>query len=45
MLRLYKKLDSWREYDTLHTDREELNPGLMDAWGRVVDAKGKVIEG
>ena len=33
-----------REFYFFHTDREELNIGLMDAWGHVVDADGKVID-
>jgi hypothetical protein len=36
---LYKQVhheDRWREYYMLHTDREELNIGVMDAFGRVV---------
>lgn len=27
--------DKWREYYVLHTDRPELNIGVMDAFGRV----------
>ena len=36
---LYKQVhgeDRWREYYILDTDREELNIGVMDAFGRVV---------
>jgi hypothetical protein len=35
----YKELhaaDKWKEYYVLHTDREELNIGVMDAFGRKV---------
>lgn len=28
--------DKWREYYVLHTDREALNIGVIDAFGRVV---------
>jgi hypothetical protein len=36
---LYKKLhheDKWRDYYFLHTDREQLNIGVMDEFFRVV---------
>jgi len=35
----YKRLhhaDRWREYYVLHTDREELNIGVMDEFRRIV---------
>ncbi len=28
--------DKWREYYYLHTNREELNIGVMDAFGRII---------
>ena len=30
--------DIWREYYVLHTDREILDIGVLDAFGRVVNA-------
>jgi hypothetical protein len=30
--------DKWREYYMLHTDRAELNIGVIDSFGRVVAA-------
>jgi hypothetical protein len=35
-LRLHEA-DRWREYYFLHTDREELNIGVMDEFGRIMD--------
>jgi hypothetical protein len=32
-----------REFYLFHTDRVELNVGLMDARGRLVDAEGKAV--
>lgn len=32
-----KEMDGWREYYPLHTDRVELNIGVMDAFGRMLD--------